>query len=121
MSPRKPAQDAQDGPVEPRTRRRSPGMARALERTLQALTLTPADDAAVALARALARAIDADDRLGMTLSDLSSKLLAVLSALGATPAARKAIKDTATEGGDERDRGNPVADFRARAAGRAAR
>lgn len=57
----------------------------AVDCSVDALSLTPADEAAAALARQYALAIDADpDELG----NLGPKLLAALTALGATPAAR---------------------------------
>lgn len=91
MPPRKRTQEAAGAPSAAPEAPAARLMVDAVERTLGALTTTTADAAAVQLARSLAAAIDADERSGMTLSDLSSKLLAVLAALGATPAARKAL------------------------------
>jgi hypothetical protein len=62
--------------------------AAAVATTLSALALTEADTAAVRLARRYATAIDN----GGDLADLGPKLLACLTALGATPAARARIK-----------------------------
>ena len=74
-------------------------MAYALEETLEALQTRPEDAALIRLARSLAAAIDADDRQGVTLAELSSKLLAVLVALGATPASRAKVKEVTSSGG----------------------
>jgi len=61
----------------------------ALSETLAALNLTPADTAAVRLARKYADAIDADEAV---LDVYGPTLLAVLEQLGATPAARAKAK-----------------------------
>jgi len=61
-------------------------LAPALEATLTALTLTPADQAAVALARHLAAAIDHGEA---RLTTAAPTYLATLAQLGATPTARK--------------------------------
>ncbi len=64
-------------------------MATAVAATLDALDLTEADTAAVRLARRYAAAIDDDEA---ALDVYGPKLLAVLEALGATPAARARLK-----------------------------
>jgi hypothetical protein len=73
----------------------------ALEQTLSEMPLTDADAALVALARSLAAAIDADERQGVVLAELGSKLLSTLVQLGATPAARRTLK-AVTPGGPTR-------------------
>lgn len=73
-----------------------------LERALATLTAAPEDAAAVALARQLAAAIDADERQGVALAELSSKLLAVLVQLGLTPAARARVARGGASGGPSR-------------------
>lgn len=62
----------------------------AVNATLRELPLAPEDKAGAALARRLANAIDAE-LSGRTVAELGRALLATLDALGATPAARKAI------------------------------
>jgi hypothetical protein len=57
---------------------------------LAELDLDGEDQAAIALALRLGSAIDAEES-GRTLAELAGKLLAVLTELGATPAARKSI------------------------------
>lgn len=95
MPPRKRAVSAVSAPPAVQNQ---PGMAAAVEETLGALTLTPEDAAAVELARELAAAIDADQRQGQVLADLSSKLLSVLTALNATPQARARVKEGGSTG-----------------------
>ncbi|WP_435582908.1 terminase small subunit [Amycolatopsis thermoflava] len=58
--------------------------------TLRELKLGAEDKAGAALARRLAKAID-EESSGRTIAELGRALLATLDALGATPAARKAI------------------------------
>ncbi|MEV6879121.1 hypothetical protein [Amycolatopsis sp. NPDC051128] len=62
----------------------------AVEQTLEALDLEDEDVGAATLARRLAVALDVETS-GRTVAELSGRLLAVLDALGATPAARKSI------------------------------
>jgi hypothetical protein len=62
----------------------------AVRGALTELDLDDEDQAAAALALRLAAAIDGEDS-GRTLAELAGKLLAVLTELGATPAARKAV------------------------------
>lgn len=62
----------------------------AVRSTVEALDLDDEDQAAVALALRLGSAIDAEES-GRTLAELAGKLTSVLTELGATPAARKAI------------------------------
>lgn len=63
----------------------------ALEQSLVHLDLEDSDQAAVELARTLAKAID-QETSGRTLAELASKFNAILTDLGASPAARKALK-----------------------------
>ncbi len=73
----------------------------AVEQTLAALNLTPADTAAAQLARRLAATIDdtpPGEARGKTLWHLAPQLLAALTALGATPAARAALTQKPTDG-----------------------
>jgi hypothetical protein len=83
----------------------------ALTHALDALDTTPADLAAIALAERYAHEIDG----GGDLAKLGPPLLAALTALGMTPAARK----TLAKGGDSNAR--PVNPLDALAAKRAAR
>jgi len=66
-------------------------LAPAVERTLGELKLGTVDDAAATLAQRYAAAID-DDEEGDALEALGPKLLAALTALQATPAARARVK-----------------------------
>lgn len=86
----------------------------AVEATVAALPLKPQDEAAVALAVRYAAAIDDGDG---DLARLGPPLLAALTALGATPAARAAI----VRGGapDERPTASPLDELLARRAARA--
>lgn len=60
-------------------------------KTLEQLELTEADSAASALALTIAAQIDVETS-GRTMAELAAKLLAVLESLGATPAARAALR-----------------------------
>jgi hypothetical protein len=60
--------------------------------TLSALTVAPEDAAAVRLAVVLAETIDESPDRGVGVTELATKLLSVLTALGATPAARARVK-----------------------------
>jgi hypothetical protein len=95
MTPRKPPA----GSGAPNLRAVEHTMTGAVEATLEALETLPEDAALIRLARSLAAAVDADDRQGVTLAELSSKLLAVLVQLGATPASRKDPKVVTSGGG----------------------
>lgn len=70
----------------------------ALEATLDALDLARADAALIAHARRLAAAIDNGEGRGTNAGPPYPAFLAALTALGATPAARKLI--TTREGAD---------------------
>lgn len=73
----------------PRASAPPPSLLGALESALRSVVLTPADGAAVALAREYAKSID---ELGAAAQDkLGGKLLDVLEALGMTPKARAAL------------------------------
>jgi hypothetical protein len=71
----------------------------AVAETVAALTLTPADGAAVKLAQRYAAAIDTAESPGEALERLGPKLLAALESLGATPAARARLKEGKGSGG----------------------
>ena len=71
----------------------------AVTNAVQALTLEPEDDAAVALARQYAAAIDDADNPADALEKLGPKLLSVLEQLGATPRARAQITKGAVTNG----------------------
>jgi hypothetical protein len=75
------------GGAAPGPRRRSTVLAAAVNRAARAAPRTPADAAAVALARLYARTIDADPD---QLAKLGPQLLAVLVQLGMTPKAHPA-------------------------------
>src|SRR5258707_14816301 len=64
-----------------------------------ALTLAPADGAAVKLAQRYAAAIDDADNRAEALERLGPRLLAALESLGATPAARAKLKEGKATGG----------------------
>jgi hypothetical protein len=72
----------------------------AVEATIDGLTLTEADTAAVQLARYYANAIDQNPDPGWALRWLAPLLLDTLTELGATPAARARL----TKGGQTPDR-----------------
>jgi hypothetical protein len=72
-------------------------MAGAVTSALKAAQLTPADAGARRLAMRYAEAIDAG--ADETLEDLGPKLLAVLTALGCTPAGRQKPKGEVKAGG----------------------
>lgn len=74
-------------------------LAPAVEATLQALELTDADTALVKLTRRYAAAIDAD---GDRLARLGPPLLAALTSLGATPAARARLPQGGGRAGENR-------------------
>jgi hypothetical protein len=77
------------------------GMSESLETALSALPTTEGrDQAAIALARAYAAAIDAKPAL---LADLGPKLQAALETLHMTPRARASVK-----GGKSNDQSNPL-------------
>jgi hypothetical protein len=69
----------------------------AVEATLAALPLTPADGAAAELARQYARAIDTYESRAMALAKLGPFLLNALKELGATPGARAAALKGTTD------------------------
>jgi hypothetical protein len=77
-------------------------LAPAVEKTLAALTLSDQDTAAVRLVREYAAAIDADKGEHDALDTYGPKLLAALSALGATPAARARLKAGGAPSGPNR-------------------
>ncbi len=66
-----------------------------------ALTLAPADGAAVKLAQRYAAAIDDADNRAEALERLGPRLLAALESLGATPAARAKLKGGKEPGATE--------------------
>src|SRR5258708_32494072 len=68
-------------------------LARAAAETAAAPPGAPADSAAVKLAQRYAAAIDDADNRAEALERLGPRLLAVLEALGATPAARAKLKE----------------------------
>ncbi len=73
-------------------------LAPAVAGSVAALTLTPADSAAVKLAQRYAAAIDSADETAETLEKLGPKLLAALESLGATPAARARLREGRASG-----------------------
>lgn len=96
-------------------------VSRALTSALKAVETAPEDEAVVALAKRYAAAIDSEAR---GLAGFGKELLATLSALGMTPAARKAVAAGVTpvqKGGERNDGGNTLVDLRQRAAERRAR
>lgn len=64
----------------------------AVRSTISALELEAVDDAVVRLAISYADVIDANDNPAWAMRWIGPELLACLTALGATPAARAAIK-----------------------------
>ena len=74
----------------------------AVAETLAALELGPEDAAAAKLAQRLAQNIDAMTDQVYAMRWLVPELLKVLAELGATPAARAAIKRIAKDGGDSK-------------------
>lgn len=77
-------------------------LAHAVAGAVDSLTLSPEDGAAVRLARHYADAIDQADDPGKALEVLGPKLLAVLDALCATPAARARVVKGVVPGGPTR-------------------
>lgn len=106
-----------EGPRTPETSPSPPSVSQALTEALKAAELTPADDAAVALAHTYAAAIDEATDPERALADLGPKYLAVLTSLRMTPQAR-AVTDASPKGGTTANAGNPLQALRGgRAAG----
>lgn len=85
-------------------------MRAAVRETLDEIALEPRDEAAAELARTYAATIDEHpDRLG----DLGPRLLQVLDALTATPAARAKVTRLARPSIDARPETTPLDDLRA--------
>jgi hypothetical protein len=92
---------------------RSGSVLSAIETALSSLPLTPADDAAKALARQYASAIDDDPDV---LAKVGPQFLAVLVELGLTPKARAAVA-----GGQSAPTNSKLDELRAQRAKRAAK
>lgn len=92
-------------------------LTRALERALRTAPTLDRDAAAVALAKKYAGHLDHDDATPDLLAELGPKLLAVLTALGMTPAGR-GVKGGPVNAGNGGEQPDELDEFRRRAAER---